>query len=131
MAVHTIKEAVTLTGKSRKTIYARMNAGQLSYTTGTDQRRMIDTCELIRVFGELSPITHQETLPITQVETGNNEVVTLLKKQIAMLEHQLGRAEGTIDQLNAGLEHLQPGDKKLERRGLFGRVRAGVVEALR
>ena len=47
MALHTISEAVTLTRKSRKTLYTKMNSGELSYTTNADKRRVIDTSELV------------------------------------------------------------------------------------
>ena len=53
MPLHTIAEAVQLTGKSRRTLYYYMDSGRITYSIGSDSRRHIETSELIRVFGEI------------------------------------------------------------------------------
>lgn len=53
MAWHSIKQAQGLTGKARSTLYRDMNTGRLSYRTESDNKRSIETTELIRVYGEL------------------------------------------------------------------------------
>ena len=62
MASHTIKDSMKLTGKGRMTFYRYMDAGKLAYTVGMDNRRYVDTSELIRVFGDLKPVV-QEAVP--------------------------------------------------------------------
>lgn len=49
-----IAEAARLVSKDRRTIERQMKAGKLSYTTNSSGGKVIDTSELIRVFGELS-----------------------------------------------------------------------------
>jgi hypothetical protein len=51
--LHTIQEAVELTGKSRRTIYNHCDSGLISYSLGPDGRRYFDTSELIRAYGAL------------------------------------------------------------------------------
>jgi hypothetical protein len=51
--LHTIQEAVELTGKSRRTIYNHCDSGLISYSLGPDGRRYFDTSELMRVYGAL------------------------------------------------------------------------------
>jgi predicted RNase H-like nuclease (RuvC/YqgF family) len=49
-----IAEAARLVGKDRRTIERQMKDGRLSYTTNAAGARVLDTSELIRVFGSLS-----------------------------------------------------------------------------
>lgn len=58
--LHTLKEAIELTGKSRRTIYSHCSQGLLSYGVGADGRRYFDTAELIRVYGALHTAAHPE-----------------------------------------------------------------------
>ena len=51
--LHTIQEAIALTGKSRRTLYNHCDQGRLSYSLGHDERRYFETSELIRVYGNL------------------------------------------------------------------------------
>lgn len=51
--LHTIQEAVKLTGKSRRTIYDHCTQGRVSYSVGDDGRRYFETSELIRAYGPL------------------------------------------------------------------------------
>ena len=54
MAWHSVKEAVILTNKSRRTLYRYMAEGRLSYRIGDDGDRQLETSELIRVFGSIN-----------------------------------------------------------------------------
>lgn len=51
--LHTIQEAVSLTGKSRRTIYNHCDQGRVSYSVGADGRRYFETSELMRAYGPL------------------------------------------------------------------------------
>lgn len=55
MSAHriTIKEAMRLTGKSRRTLYRDMAAGRLSYHVGDDGHRELVVSELMRAYGAL------------------------------------------------------------------------------
>ncbi|MDM7114842.1 DNA-binding protein, partial [Klebsiella pneumoniae] len=51
MARVSISEAARLTGKSRTTLHRLMKAGDLSTCSGERNEKMVDTSELLRVFG--------------------------------------------------------------------------------
>lgn len=51
---HTIDEAASLVGRTRRSIYRAMNEGRLSYGLEANGRRYIDTSELIRAYGEIT-----------------------------------------------------------------------------
>jgi len=53
MAWVTVRQATELTGKGRSSLYRDMAKGRLSYRTEADGGRVVDTSELIRVYGEL------------------------------------------------------------------------------
>ena len=48
-----ISQAAKMTGKTRTTIYKKIKSGELSAELGNDGNRLIDTAELLRVFGDL------------------------------------------------------------------------------
>lgn len=94
MAKHTLSEAVKLTGKSRSTIHRRMADGQLSYERNDNGVRVVDTSELIRVFGELKPDmkldTVCETVSKTRDETRNETGETsFLREKVELLEQRI------------------------------------------
>ena len=51
MARVSISEAARLTGKSRTTLHRLIKAGDLSTCSGERNAKMVDTSELLRVFG--------------------------------------------------------------------------------
>ncbi len=51
MARVSISEASRLTGKSRTTLHRLIKAGDLSTCSGERNAKMVDTSELLRVFG--------------------------------------------------------------------------------
>lgn len=55
MAVISIADAARLCGKDRRTIERHLKSGVLSYTVEPSGKRVIDTSELMRVYG---PLTH-------------------------------------------------------------------------
>jgi hypothetical protein len=54
MARVSISEAARLTGKSRTTLHRLIKTGELSTCNGERNAKMVDTSELLRVFGPLS-----------------------------------------------------------------------------
>lgn len=59
MAWVTVRQATELTEKARSSLYRDMAKGRVSYRTEADGGRVVDTSELIRVYGELRLIeTH-------------------------------------------------------------------------
>lgn len=56
MAKISISEASRLTGKSRTTLHRLIKAGELSSCSGLKNTKLLDTSELLRVFGTLSAV---------------------------------------------------------------------------
>nr|WP_176705039.1 helix-turn-helix domain-containing protein [Pseudomonas sp.] len=75
--LHTIQEAIALTGKSRRTLYNHCDQGRLSYSLGHDDRRYFETSELIRVYGSLLNIAQPVAREIAQSCTPENLSGTL------------------------------------------------------
>lgn len=59
----TLKKACELTSKSKRTIQRYMASGKLSYKTNDYGHKEIDTSELMRVFGDLSPLVTGKVRP--------------------------------------------------------------------
>lgn len=98
--LHTIQEAIALTGKSRRTLYNHCGEGRLSYSVGHDARRYFETSELIRVYGGLlqiaQPAAHEiahsctpENLPCTLTEATALRLAVALEKLIEIEEKKL------------------------------------------
>ena len=54
MALHSVTEAATLAGVTRRTIYRYIKQGKLSAAVSDSDTTVIETSELLRVFGKLS-----------------------------------------------------------------------------
>ena len=80
-------EAARLAGVSRQTIHRKVSQGELSATDG-----MIDTSELIRVFGEIrdaDSVTDDASQPVKRPSRGNSNVQVQLQARVDTLETQL------------------------------------------
>lgn len=107
MAKHSISEAAKLTGKARSTLHRHLKDGKLSKELDTDGQPVIDTAELVRVYGPLlsqdrgtdDAVGQQATAPSSSVLQAKIEA--LLEAQIDQLRKE--RVE-QINQLRADLE---------------------------
>lgn len=102
MAWHTIREAVELTGRSRRSLYRDINSGLVSSEVGLDGQRRFETSELIRAYGPLVPVAHLDSPKVAQVGTapeGGLDVTALvvelreLKEEVKELKETLRRLE--------------------------------------
>lgn len=93
---HTIDEAASLVGRTRRSLYRAMTEGRLSYVPEADGRRYIDTTELLRVYGPFvapsqavtAEMAHGVTLPADLAEIIAQAVakaVEPLRKEIELL----------------------------------------------
>lgn len=97
---HTIDEAASLVGRTRRSLYRAMNESRLVYSLGHDDRRYIDTTELLRVYGafeapsqDVTPqMSHGVTVPdglgeiiAKAVARAVAEAVEPLRKEIELL----------------------------------------------
>lgn len=107
MAKHSITEAAKLTGKARSTLHRHLKEGKLSKELDADGQPVIDTAELVRVYGPLlsqdsrtdDAIGQQATVPENSVLQAKIEA--LLEAQIAQLRKE---RDEQIEQLRADLD---------------------------
>lgn len=71
MAWHTVQEAQKLTGKSRRTLYRDMASGHVSWASDGVSGRRLETCELIRAYGELKLVTQTTNEELARHDTQN------------------------------------------------------------
>lgn len=117
MSEVTIAEAVRLTGKDRRTIERHLKSGHLSYTTDHGKRRMIETSELMRVYGEIRipaavkvPEVDHGTpqAPDTPPQADSNAArLAILEAENAALRERLADKEKHLEDLRGAIRLLE------------------------
>jgi hypothetical protein len=110
MVWHTLKEAMTLTGRSRRSLYRDMATGLVSYGLDTCGHRQFETSELMRAYGAFVSVAHVETPNVAHVGTPETALpwdqllaelqalrqeVQELKSTVLRLEHKPDKPDGT------------------------------------
>ena len=116
MAKISISKAVGMTGVSESTIRRDIRSGKLSSEKDEKGHRRIDTAELDRVYGNLTPP------PDSQVaEHDSQKIIAVLENQVADLQKQLAlsndRETALIDEKSKLLDLLSA--EKDEKRALM------------
>ena len=118
MARVSISEAARLVKVSRPTIYKMINSGKLSYTSvvkhGKDIK-VIDTSEIIRVFGSLDGVI--DDVKSDAESTGINSVVLHdLQHRIALLEAENDGLKGAVKARDEHIDSLRQAMQLLEHK---------------
>ncbi|MDS1121104.1 helix-turn-helix domain-containing protein [Klebsiella pneumoniae] len=109
MARVSISEAARLTGKSRTTLHRLIKAGDLSTCSGERNAKMVDTSELLRVFGpfEQPKGEHPSGQVSEQRDTASadqsEQVIRHLKQEIEHLNTLLLSKDSHIDSLKQAM----------------------------
>lgn len=121
MACHTISEAAIMAGVNRRTIYRYIKSGKLSATVSGDDKTVIDTSELLRVFGSLSQPEVLESHIGSQEKTP--EYVTQLLVEMSQMRSDIERLTTKVDDLKVQLALPAPKEKKKGfLNWLFGKI---------
>jgi hypothetical protein len=113
MAKVSISEAARLTGKSRTTLHRLIKTGELSTCHGERNTRMLDTSELLRVFGSLArteAVQDVEQLgeqSVTASQTENEQVIRSLKQEVEHLRTLVSAQGSHIDSLKQAMQLLE------------------------
>ncbi len=118
MARVSISEAARLTGKSRTTLHRLIKAGDLSTCSGERNAKMVDTSELLRVFGPFEQLKgehhsgqvseQRDTASVDQCE----QVIRHLKQEIEHLNTLLLSKDSHIDSLKQAMLLLENREEK-------------------
>ncbi|MGR4233131.1 helix-turn-helix domain-containing protein, partial [Klebsiella pneumoniae] len=109
MARVSISEAARLTGKSRTTLHRLIKAGDLSTCSGERNAKMVDTSELLRVFGPFEQLKgeHHSGQVSEQRDTASadqcEQVIRHLKQEIEHLNTLLLSKDSHIDSLKQAM----------------------------
>ena len=118
MARVSISEAARLVKVSRPTIYKMINSGKLSYTSVVKHGKaikVIDTSELIRVFGSLDGVI--DDVKSDAESTGINSVgLHDLQHKIALLEDENDGLKGAVKARDEHIDSLRQAMQLLEHK---------------
>ena len=118
MARVSISEAARLVKVSRPTIYKMINSGKLSYTSVVKYGKsikVIDTSELIRVFGSLDGVI--DDVKSDAESTGINSVgLHDLQHRIALLEAENDGLKGAVKARDEHIDSLRQAMQLLEHK---------------
>ena len=116
MAKIPISEAVGMTGVSESTIRRDIRSGKLSSEKDEKGHRRIDTAELDRVYGNLTPPPERQL-----AEHDSQKIITVLENPVADLQKQLelsnDRETARIDEKSKLLDLLSA--EKEEKKALM------------
>lgn len=96
---HTIDEAASLVGRTRRSLYRAMTEGRLAYALEVDGRRYIDTSELLRVYGAFeapsqnvtAQMSHDVTVPSDLGEIIAQAVASAVAEAVEPLRQEIER----------------------------------------
>jgi len=113
MAKVSISEAARLTSKSRTTLHRLIKTGELSTCHGERNARMLDTSELLRVFGSLAGTATVQNVEqvgeqgVTASQTENEQVIRSLKQEVEHLRTLVSAQGSHIDSLKQAMQLLE------------------------
>lgn len=117
-----VTEAARLTGKSRATIYRKMQSGEVSFLKEGDKEALLDTSELIRVFGpfnqkeaprEASSEAPRDNQELQRLRAENERLMALLEAE----KRHAGLLQENVNDLRKAmllLEHKTLGEAPAE-----------------
>ncbi len=83
MANVSISEAARLTGKSRTTLHRLIKAGELSTCRGERNAKMLETSELLRVFGAFAPVPVEQRVN-RSVDSVTQSLLTIMNRSFIL-----------------------------------------------
>lgn len=122
---HTISEAARLAGKSRRTIYAHISSGKLSAKRNPEGKQVIDTSELMRVYGALHD-SHSEDETEQQAETVQMQAEIERLRELLQEREQVNQL---LREQNGNLMRLL--EDQRPRRSGFGTLADALAERIK
>lgn len=109
MAKVNLSKAALLAGKNRTTIWRHIKQGKVSIERDRDGNPMVDTSELIRVYGEIKPIATPKSKKFQQQTT---DALNELLSKYESLKVEQGKLIEEIADLKRRLTYSPPEPEK-------------------
>ena len=97
MTQHKVAEAATLVGITRSTLFRHIREGRVTSTLSNDGDKIVDTAELIRVYGELQPAPKAHSAHCDKPTPKEAQIVSAVA--LAVLEAKLEAAEAQLAEM--------------------------------
>jgi len=110
---HTIDEAASLVGRTRRSLYRAMTEGRMSYGLQPDGRRYIDTAELLRVYGPFESPSHGVTLEMSHGVTLPDDLGEVIAKAVAEALEPLRKEIEQLREALLRIDHRPPAKAKV------------------
>lgn len=128
MAQLTIGKAADLVGKTRQALYRKIKSGELSVTLNHDSVQVVDTSELLRVFGEFK---YEDSTTSTNT---NKLDVSKQPRTSARTTHKEPENDAVtqaleLGELRASAKYLERMLEAAEARALSAEARAAAAES--
>lgn len=117
MAELNISQAAKRWGKSRQTIYSYLETGKLSGKTDSEGNTLIDSSELIRVFGEPSNHTpkSQSSSTVQSEAVELRQMIEIERLKRSYTEEKASRLENELSELKDTVRQLREQDERRDR----------------
>ena len=76
------KDAIKLTGKTKRTIQRYLSSGKLTYVDSPNGSKLFNRLELLEAVGAVTPVTSDTSHPIV-TPIDNSELIELAREQLA------------------------------------------------
>lgn len=122
MPLVSIADAARLTKKSRRTIERQMADGRLSFEVDAAGLRVLETSELMRVFGELSlpetatNVAHEKTESQTVSQSKEAEELAALRVRLAATEAENAQLRERVADFKSAQEQFGAALRLLEHK---------------
>lgn len=94
----TFKDAIKLTGKTKRTIQRYLASGKLTYVDNNDGAKLFDRVELLRSVGIVTPVT-RDTTPLDVTPIDNGQQLALISESNSLAKQQLEASNKTNELL--------------------------------
>lgn len=119
MALVSVSQAARLAGVSRQHLYRKfINTGEVSVSKGLKGEPLIDTSELLRVFGELHGDSHCDGAALQEAthekHTGDSGLLSELQAKLQLVEAENRALRERIDDKDKHLDDVRQAMRLLE-----------------
>lgn len=123
MALLTVSQAAKITGKNRSTIQRYIQSGKLSASRDAAGVHVVDTTELVRVFGNIA--ADLDNPPCREKE--NQETIDVLREQLKVAQERERRLLSMLESEQEARRRLEqrllpPANEDRPRKGFFARL---------